>query len=162
MTRTGFTAELGYDIYVDVPVAGEMFSRLWDEMRKNGVKLCGSRALNLRRVEAGIINFGQDFDWQHTPFQVGLGWMVNDRKGLFHGREALQPDSVRHPPTRLAGLRLEGSEVAAGGDSVLADNTEVGLITSAVLSPSLNRKHRIGDAQDRGHKAGTVPQRDVR
>jgi aminomethyltransferase len=139
LTRTGFTAELGYDIYVDVPVAGEMFSRLWDEMRKKSVKLCGSRALNLRRVEAGIINFGQDFDWQHTPFQVGLGWMVNDRKGFFHGREALQPDSVRHPPTHIAGLRLEGSEVAAGGDSVLADNIEVGLITSAVLSPSLNQ-----------------------
>jgi aminomethyltransferase len=139
LTRTGFTGELGYDIYVDVPVAGEMFARLWEAMRNSGVKLCGSRALNLRRVEAGIINFGQDFDWQHTPFQVGLGWMVNDRKGFFHGREALQADSVRDPPIRLAGLRLDGFEAAAGGDSVVANKTEVGLITSAVLSPSLNQ-----------------------
>jgi aminomethyltransferase len=108
-------------------------------MRKSGAKLCGSRALNLRRVEAGIINFGQDFDWQHTPFQIGLGWMVNDRKGSFRGREALQRDSARQPLTRLAGLRLQGSEAAAGGDSVLAENTEVGLITSAVLSPSLDQ-----------------------
>jgi glycine cleavage system T protein (aminomethyltransferase) len=138
ITRTGFTAELGYDIYVDVPVAQEMFARLWDDVRKAGVKLCGSRALNLRRIEAGIINFGQDFDWQHTPFQVGLGWMVNDRKGFFHGRDALRREGARNPSTRLAGLRLEGREAAAGGDKVVLGNTEIGLITSAILSPTLD------------------------
>jgi aminomethyltransferase len=138
ISRTGFTAELGYDIYVDVPRAEQMFADLWEQSRRHGVKLCGSRALGLRRIEAAIMNFGQDFDWQHTPHQVGLGWMVNVNKGFFHGREALTGAAARDPAIRLAGLRLEGSEAALIGDPVLLDGKPVGQVTSAVVSPSLN------------------------
>ncbi len=137
ISRTGFTAELGYDIYVDVPKAERMFAELWAESRSHGVKLCGSRALGLRRIEAAIINFGQDFDWQHTPFNVGLGWMVNANKGFFHGREALTAPGAREPAQRLAGLRLEGAEPALIGDPVLQDGKTVGQVTSAAISPSL-------------------------
>jgi len=137
ISRTGFTAELGYDIYVDVPQAERMFADLWEESRKHGVKLCGSRALGLRRIEAAIINFGQDFDWQHTPFHVGLGWMVNANKGFFHGREVLTAAAARDPAERLAGLRLEGQEPALIGDPVLVDGKPVGQVTSASISPSL-------------------------
>ena len=137
ISRTGFTAELGYDIYVDVPKAERMFAELWAESRSHGVKLCGSRALGLRRIEAAIINFGQDFDWQHTPFNVGLGWMVNANKGFFHGREALTAPGAREPARRLAGLRLEGAEPALIGDPVLQDGKTVGQVTSAAISPSL-------------------------
>jgi aminomethyltransferase len=137
ISRTGFTAELGYDIYVDVPQAEQMFGDLWEESRKDGVKLCGSRALGLRRTEAAIINFGQDFDWQHTPFNVGLGWMVNANKGFFHGREVLTDPAAREPAQRLAGMRLEGQEAAFIGDAVLVDGRPVGQVTSASISPSL-------------------------
>jgi aminomethyltransferase len=136
ISRTGFTAELGYDIYVDVPQAARMFADLWEEARRDGVKLCGSRALGLRRIEAAIINFGQDFDWQHTPFHVGLGWMVNANKGFFHGREVLTA-AAREPAERLAGLRLDGPEAALIGDPVLIDGKTVGQVTSASISPSL-------------------------
>lgn len=138
ITRTGFTAELGYDIYVDVEHGRQVFEDLWNDVRRDGVQLCGSRALGLRRVEAGIINFGQDFDWQHTPQQVGLGWMVNPRKGSFHGREALLAPGAQTPASRIAGLRLDAQEAAAGGDPVLFDGRTVGMISSAVMSPSLS------------------------
>jgi aminomethyltransferase len=137
ISRTGFTAELGYDIYVDVGRAGAMFADLWDESRGDGVKLCGSRALGIRRIEAAIINFGQDFDWQHTPHQVGLGWMVNANKGFFHGRDTLTSPMAKAPTQRLAGLRLAGAEPALIGDKVLREGRPVGEVTSAVLSPSL-------------------------
>lgn len=152
LTRTGFTAELGFDIFVDVPLARQMFEDLWNDVRPDGAQLCGSRALNLRRVEAGIINFGQDFDWQHTPHQVGLGWMVNTRKNAFHGREALVAPGAREPATRLAGLQLDGEEPASGGDRVLLDGHSVGMITSPILSPTL--KCSIAIAMLDGRAAG--------
>ena len=138
ISRTGFTAELGFDIYVDIDVAAKMFADLWEESRRDGVRLCGSRALAIRRIEAAIINFGQDFDWQHTPYHVGLGWMVNANKGFFHGRNALTTAEAREPATRLAGLRLEGREAALMGDKVLLEGKPVGEVTSATLSPSLD------------------------
>jgi aminomethyltransferase len=137
ISRTGFTAELGYDIYVDVPRAAQMFADLWVDSRRDGVKLCGSRALGIRRIEAAIVNFGQDFDWQHTPFNVGLGWMVNANKGFFHGRDVLTAAAARDPAERLAGLRLSGGEAALLGDRVLLDGEPVGQVTSATFSPSL-------------------------
>jgi aminomethyltransferase len=137
ISRTGFTAELGYDIYVEVPLAARMFSDLWDEARRHGAKLCGSRALGLRRIEAAILNFGQDFDWQHTPFHIGLGWMVSRSKGDFRGRAALTAEAARAPARCLAGLRLQRQEPALTGDAVLRDGHVVGEVTSATISPSL-------------------------
>jgi aminomethyltransferase len=154
ITRTGFTAELGYDIYVDVPRGRRLFENLWNDVRRDGVQLCGSRALNLRRVEAGIINFGQDFDWQHTPHQVGLGWMVNPRKGFFHGREVLLAPGATEPATRLAGLRLDGTEAAAGGDPVLLDGEEVGMVSSAIVSPTLEYSIAIAMLDSRAATLG--------
>ncbi|HXU58992.1 MAG TPA: aminomethyltransferase family protein [Verrucomicrobiae bacterium] len=156
ISRTGFTAELGYDIYVDVPQAEQMFGDLWEESRRDGVKLCGSRALGLRRIEAAIINFGQDFDWQHTPFNVGLGWMVNANKGFFHGREVLTNPASREPEQRLAGLRLEGQEAAFIGDPVLVEGKPVGQVTSASISPSLEASIAIAMLDRR---AATLGQR---
>jgi aminomethyltransferase len=156
ISRTGFTAELGYDIYVDVPQALQMFGDLWEESRRDGVKLCGSRALGLRRIEAAIINFGQDFDWQHTPFNVGLGWMVNANKGFFHGREVLTNPTAREPEQCLAGLRLEGQEAAFIGDPVLLEGKPVGQVTSASISPSLEASIAIAMLDRR---AATVGQR---
>lgn len=137
ISRTGYTAELGFDIYVDVGSGAKMFSALWEESRRHGVKLCGSRALGIRRIEAAILNFGQDFDWQHTPYHVGLGWMVNANKGFFHGREVLTGAEAREPATRLAGLRLEGNDASLIGDQVLLEGQPVGQVTSATISPSL-------------------------
>jgi aminomethyltransferase len=154
ISRTGFTAELGYDIYVDVLQAEQMFASLWERARQKGGKLCGSRALGLRRIEAAIVNFGQDFDWQHTPFNVGLGWMVNASKGFFHGREALVAPGAREPTQCLAGLRLDGEEPALTGDPVLIEGRQVGQVTSAAISPSLEVSIAIGMLDRSATKVG--------
>lgn len=137
ITRTGYTAELGYEIYVDSHKGEGVFARLWQDCEQAGGKLCGSGTLDLRRVEAGLIDFSSDFDWHHTPYQVGLGWMLNMKKGFFHGRDALSTEAARNPKQQLAGLWLEGKDAALKGDIVLADGRAVGEITSAVFSPTL-------------------------
>jgi aminomethyltransferase len=137
VTRTGYTAELGYDIYVDVERGARMFADLWDTSRPKGVKLGGSRALNIRRIEAAILNFGHDFDWQHNPFDVDLGWMIDWGKSFFSGKAALDrlPEVARSP--RLVGLRFEGDGLGESGDEVAIEGRSAGLVTSAIHSPAL-------------------------
>ncbi len=137
ISRTGFTAELGYDIYVDVPYAETFFSDLWEAGRTDGLHLCGSRALGIRRIEAAILNVGQDFDWTTTPYEINLGWMVDLKKPSFSGKEALARLKQEQPVRRLVGLKLETDEAPSQGDPVIWENQTVGVITSATLSPSL-------------------------
>ncbi len=143
LSRTGYTGELGFDIYVAVPEAARMFEGIWDAGRADGMKLCGSQALDIRRTEAAIINVGQDFDWRHNPFEVGLGWMVDLKKPAFVGREALARIKQHGVQRSLIGLRLEGDTPAAQGDAIRFAGRQVGAgrqagrITSTIRSPAL-------------------------
>lgn len=137
VTRTGYTAELGFEVIVDVAQGEEVFGGLHDANSRAGGTLAGSGALDLRRVEAGLIDFSTDFDWHHTPWQVGLGWMLNMNKGYFHGREALAAAAARNPAEKLAGLRLSGNEAPHKGDVILIDGVRVGEVTSGIVSPTL-------------------------
>lgn len=143
-TRTGYTAELGFDLYVEVEHAPRFFADLWEAAKSNGAVLCGSRALAIRRIEAAILNFGQDFDWQHTPVEIGLGWMISETKGAYRAREALLAAKADPPRRRLAGLRVKDEEVPLIGDRVLQEGREVGFTTSATGSPSLGYPIAIG------------------
>ena len=141
LTRTGYTAELGYDIYVDVATGGELFAGLLAEVRRLGGDVCGSAALNLRRMDAAILNFTEDFDWQHTPFDVGLRWMVDfDKTVDFTGRQALQALAAVEPERRLVGLHLDDAVPTTAGTNLTLDGLVVGEITSATRSPTLERK----------------------
>lgn len=137
VTRTGYTAELGYEIFVDRDRGEKVFAGLWEALEPAGGRLCGSGVLDLRRTEAGLIDFSTDFDWHHTPYEVGLGWMLNFRKGFFHGAEALSSEAARNPSRRLAGLRLQSEGPMLKGDPVVAEGRTVGEITSAIVSPTL-------------------------
>lgn len=144
ITRTGYTAELGYDIYVDVAQGAQFFADLWAAVKKKGGALCGSKSLGIRRTEAAILNFGQDFDWQHTPVEIGLGWMVSGTKAPFRAQKALAASSARPASRKLAGLRFEGNEIPLIGDPVMVGGDKVGVITSATGSPALGCPIAIG------------------
>ena len=137
ITRTGYTAELGYDIYVDVEYGPTFFTDLKKAVEAAGGGLAGSHALNIRRIEAGILNFGFDFDWQHTPVDVGLTWMISETKGPYQAREALVTAKQYSPENKFVGFVLEGDEVPLSGDNVVLDGKTVGLITSSTGSPAL-------------------------
>jgi aminomethyltransferase len=154
-TRTGYTAELGFDIYVDVEQGANFFADLWEASKAEGAVLCGSKALGIRRVEAAILNFGQDFDWQHTPVEIGLGWMISETKRPYRAQKALMAAKARPPKQRLAGFRITGEEIPLISDPVLAGGREVGVVTSATGSPSLGYPIAIGFIDDADSKVGT-------
>jgi glycine cleavage system T protein (aminomethyltransferase) len=97
----------------------------------------GLDALDILRIESGLIFAGYEFDDQVDPFEAGIGFTVNlDTEDDFVGREALRERS-EHPQRRLVGLELAGNETAGHGDCVHVGRHQVGVITSGTRSPTL-------------------------
>ena len=150
VSRTGFTGDLGYELWVD-PADAE---RLWDALMEAGrirtIRPVGSRALNIARIEAGFLLPNVDFvSSAHTlrygtarsPLELGLGWCVDFGKGHFTGRRALLAERERAPRRRLAGLDVAGTKPAHNA-LLYADQTgrrEIGSVTSAAWSPTCKR-----------------------
>ncbi len=122
MTRLGYTAELGYELWVDRNRALELWDALLEAGEPSGMKLIGMVALDLFRIEGGFIIGGVEYDPTVSPYECGLGWSVDLDKGDFQG-----PSVV---------LQRGGDEASGGAISV--DGEEVGLVTQAVESPYLN------------------------
>jgi aminomethyltransferase len=139
MTRLGYTAELGYELWVDRDRAHELWDALVAHTEPQGMKVIGMVALDLFRIEGGFIIGGIEYDPTVSPFECGLGWSVDFGKGDFQGREALERDKDA-TQLRLTSVVLEsGGDEASGGD-IFVDGKEVGLVTQAVESPYLGGK----------------------
>jgi aminomethyltransferase len=150
VSRTGFTGDLGYELWVD-PADAE---RLWDALMEAGrvrtIRPVGSRALNIARIEAGFLLPNVDFvSSAHTlrngtarsPLELGLGWCVDFGKGHFTGRRSLLAEHSQPSRRRLAGLDVEGTKPAHNA-LLYADRAgrrEIGSVTSAAWSPTCKR-----------------------
>jgi aminomethyltransferase len=139
MTRLGYTAELGYELWVDVDRAHELWDAVLAAGEPQGMKVIGMIALDLFRIEGGFIIGGIEYDPAVSPFECGLGWSVDFEKGEFQGREALAHDKDA-TQLRLTSVVLErGGDEASGGE-IFVDGEEVGLVTQSVESPYLEGK----------------------
>jgi aminomethyltransferase len=136
MTRLGYTAELGYELWVDAGRALELWDALIEHTEPLGMKVIGMVALDLFRIEGGFIIGGIEYDPTVSPFECGLGWSVDFDKGDFQGKEALERDKDA-TQLRLTSVVLErGGDEASGGE-IFVDGEAVGLVTQAVESPYL-------------------------
>src|SRR5206468_8831612 len=126
MTRLGYTAELGYELWVERERALELWDALVSALEPQGMKLIGMTALDLFRIEGGFIIGGIEYDPTVSPYECGLGWSVDLDKGEFQGREALARDKDA-TQLRLTSVVLErGGDEASGGE-IFVDGEEVGL-----------------------------------
>ena len=97
---------------------------------------------DIRRIEAGILNYGIDMTLENNPYEVGLGWQVDhDQEGDFIGREALARIAAEGPKRKLAGVEIGGDPLDLNTTRwpVRRDGAEIGVVTSAVYSPRLGR-----------------------
>jgi glycine cleavage system T protein (aminomethyltransferase) len=136
VSRTGYTGELGYELFChpkDAPA-------LWDAVMDAGdVTPLGLEALDMLRIESGLVFAGAEFDDQVDPFEAGIGFTVpKSKEDDYVGKEALA-ERREHPQRRLVGLELEGNEPAAHGECVHVDRHQVGVITSGMRSPILKK-----------------------
>ncbi|WP_017300003.1 DUF1989 domain-containing protein [Nodosilinea nodulosa] len=139
ISRTGYTGELGYELFVEPQNGAVLWDLLMQAGQPVGLMPLGMKALDRARIEAGLLAMGYEFDDLISPYQAGIGWAVAMKKPDFIGKAALE-EIRRHPPRVAVGLVLEGPEVAAHGQPVFAagQRWRVGHITSATFSPMLN------------------------
>ena len=140
VSRTGYTGELGYEIFCHPKDGEAVFDAIWRAGEPFGLLPFGLDALDMLRIEAGLVFAGQEFDDQTDPFEAGIGFTVplKSKSEDFIGREALQRRKA-HPARRLVGLDVQGGLVPASGDSLLVGRARIGQVTSAVRSPKLGR-----------------------
>ena len=135
VSRTGFTGELGFEIYSDGAQTDHL--ALWDHLMKvgapYGMAFSSTRSLTIRRIEAGILGSLTDIHTTMTPFEAGLAPFINMNKGDFIGREALIDADRR---CLLVGLTCQ-TETPAAGSVIIDAGTAVGHITAGVPSPTL-------------------------
>jgi aminomethyltransferase len=137
LSRTGYSGELGYELWCHPSRGPELWQVLMEAGAPHGMRPLGLDALDMLRIEAGLIFAGYEFDDQIDPFEAGIGFTValaNDDD--FVGKAALI-ERKAHPQRALVGLQLDGNEVAAHGDCVHVGREQVGVITSGARSPVL-------------------------
>ncbi|AHC34951.1 aminomethyltransferase [Pseudomonas sp. PDC86] len=138
ISRTGYTGELGFEVWCQPEDAERVWDRIWQLGQPLGLVPLGLEALDLLRIEAGLIFAGYEFSDQTDPFEAGIGFSVplKSKTDDFIGRDALLRRSA-HPSHKLVGLHLSGNETARHGDPVYQGRAQVGVITSACRSPLL-------------------------
>ncbi|ANI38781.1 DUF1989 domain-containing protein [Mycolicibacterium vaccae] len=138
VSRTGYTGELGYELWVHPGDAESLWDRVWDAGLPYGLAPLGLEALEMLRIESGLVAAGHEFDDQTDPFEAGIGFTVplKSKTDDFVGRAALV-ERKAHPQRALVGLLLDGNDTAAHGDCVHLGRTQVGVVTSATRSPLL-------------------------
>ncbi len=177
VSRTGFTGDLGYELWIDPTAAGRLWDRLTAAGRLHGIVPIGSAALEMARIEAGFIQANVDFvagdlatrpDRLRSPFELDLDWLVDLNKGHFVGRRALLRERQTGSRHALVGLDIDGNKPAESAFIYSGKDTEVGVITSAMWSPSAKRNIAIASLkrpyEQPGHTlwADTYIQRELK
>ena len=153
ISRTGFTGDLGYELFVAKDAGLALWDRLFEAGNLFGIRAIGYTALNRARIEAGFIVANADFvtaehairaDRVRMPDEIGLGWMVDPDKGHFNGRRAIlkarEMGNLRHV---LVGLEIEGNVPAEHAIVYHRGKREAGLVTAGIWSPVTKRNIAI-------------------
>ncbi len=155
LSRTGYTGELGYELFCHPKDAPD----LWDAVMQAGVPMgvtpMGLAALDMVRIEAGLVFAGYEFDSTTDPFEAGIGFVVAHKDEDWIGREALARRKA-HPRARLVGLELAGNEPAGKGDPVFVGRARIGEVTSATRSPVLRKNLALARLDVAHGDAGTT------
>ncbi len=142
ISRTGWSSELGYEIFLRDGSAGD---RLWEYMMEMGAPLGlkPGHTSSIRRIEAGMLSYHADMSLANNPFEMNLDRLVNlDMAADFIGKAALQRIRNEGIKQRLVGLEIDGTPLVGPNESfwpIRRDGTQVGTLTSAVYSPRLEK-----------------------
>ncbi len=182
VTRTGYTGDLGYELWVPAAGALAVWDAVFEAGAAYGVRPVGVRALDVARVEAGLVLIEVDYtsarralspEQEYSPYEIGLGRFVDLSKGEFVGRRALLAErAAGGPPRRLVGLELAWSGIEAAfarhglpptvapvvnrnPTPVYAGARQVGRATSTTWSPTLKRMVALASVDRRYEPTGT-------
>ena len=139
ISRTGYTGEDGFELYLSPEKVSEVFRSLMEQGRSYGIQPIGLGARDTLRIEMGYPLYGNEIDNNPTPLDAGLGWVIKFDKGEFLGRGSLlkqkEQGSLRR---KLVGLKLLTRGVPRAHYQVFKNGESVGEVTSGTFSPTLN------------------------
>jgi aminomethyltransferase len=140
LSRTGYSGELGFELYCAPEDAGRLWSAVLEAGRPHGLRPIGLSAIETLRIESGLLFPDIDyFPHQTDPFEVRLDNVIKvDKAGDFSGREALRKIAEQGTPRLLTTLRIEGDQVPEYGAAVTRDGNDVGIVRSPCQSPSFD------------------------
>lgn len=134
VSRTGYTGEDGFEIFVSADRAAEVWDEILKQGRRHGVLPAGLGARDATRLEAALRLYGNDMDETVNPYEAGLGWTVKLGKGDFIGRAALEKVKRDGPRRTLIGLKTAPGSIARHGAAVNRDGRRAGTVTSGTHS----------------------------
>lgn len=140
VSRTGYSGELGYEVFCHPKDAETVFDAVWEAGQPLGLKPLGLEALDWLRVEAGLIFAGYEFDDTTDPFEAGIGFTVplKTKEDDFIGKAALI-ERKAHPQKKLVGLEIHSQEPVGNGDCIHIGRAQIGDVTSGMRSPILKK-----------------------
>ena len=145
VSRTGFTGDLGYELWIDPGYAEALWDHLFEAGSLHGIQAMGDEALSMLRVEAGFIQVHHDFMPAHetvrhgytrSPFDLGLDWLVDFNKPNFNGRKALLAEKKNGHRYNMVKLDIDGNKPASDSYVFTKNKKTIGTVTSAIWSPS--------------------------
>ena len=146
VTRTGWSGEVGYEVYLrDGSRGDELWERIMEAGKPHDIRPTGPS--DIRRIEAGILNWGADILLENNPYELGLDRLVSDKKTAdYIGKDALRKIKAAGVKRRLVGIEIDGVPIPFNTTKwpVSADGGVIGRVTSAIWSPRL--KKNIGYA----------------
>jgi aminomethyltransferase len=182
VTRTGYTGDLGYELWVDAGRGHELWDALFDAGEAHGIRPVGMRALDVLRVEAGLILIDADYtgvrsawnaDQEYSPYELGMERLVNLGKPHFNGKRALAAEQeAGGPRRRLVGIEYDWAAIERTFDlhglppilspetsseqvPLYRGNRRVGKVTSATWSPLLKRMIALASVSKENAEIGT-------
>jgi aminomethyltransferase len=139
ISRTGYTGEDGFELYIANADAEPVWDALVEQGRDRRLKLCGLGARDCLRLEAGFSLYGQEIREDTNPIEAGLGWVVKLKKGEFIGRDAIAEVKEQGPVRTIAGIEMIEKAVPRQGYAVFCEGNRVGEVTSGTFSPTLGK-----------------------
>jgi len=162
VSRTGYTGEDGFELYVAAADSARLWAALLDTGRAEGAVPVGLGARDTLRLEMKYALYGNDIDETTNALEAGLGWVVKPAKGEFIGRAALERIRAEGVRRRLVGMEMVDRAVARHGYRVLKDGRAVGVVTSGSYGPSVDKYIAMAYVETALCEVGTVLEVEIR
>ena len=159
LSRTGYTGELGYEIYAD----GNAIKNIWKSLLQpeNQIMPAGLGCRDTLRMEMKYVLYGNDINEKTNPIEAGLGWITKTNKTSFIGKEKLIDLQLSHSK-KLVCFEMIDRGIPRPGYSISNDSNAIGIVTSGTQSPSLNKGIGLAYVDKKYSKTGTSLFLDVR
>ncbi len=162
ITRTGYTGELGYELYLPNENSADLWKRLIEVGEAHGLKPAGLGARDLLRLDMGYFLYGNDLTEETTPVEAGAAWVVGFQKPDFIGSDVLQKQKQDGPSRRLVAFELLEKAVPRHDMAIYAKDEQVGQVSSGNLSPVLQKGIGLGYIAPQHSSEGTALEIQVR